>query len=402
MRSLTPHYSNVPKDAAKGEGGGVGLYDTWTAAAAFHVNRLDWVYTTNASFVEAAKSPAHGVRTVSLAMNTIVPDPGGGFDIGRVENLYGQKISAPWMRAWPHGGPAWGCINNKDYLEIAFDRATELVQAGTDDIQHDDPESNGGVVTWDNGNASGSGCYCSYCMAKYTEALLAGGMNASARALNNITSAFNYKEFLLAQEQKEPHVHGPDCNHDEGSKDEEMDSGPPPSAKAALLRSLFVEFQENSTERYVRDLRAHTNAAAGRNITFSCNNGGRWGNRSTPWGPFNLFDFGIGELAKSQANPGGLYEIFVSAVPQGKKQVMTMPKAKNITAADVPLIRWSIAYAYALGANIMVPWGSQDSAEHFCRSSGAALHTTSMARILICAHCSAFLDRISTCQPRTQ
>ena len=84
------------------------------------------------------------------------------------------------MRAWPHP-PNWGCINNPNYLKIAFDHAAELLKAGADAIQHDDPESNGGVVTWDNGNRTGSGCYCSFCMAKFTKALLAGGHHIAAR-----------------------------------------------------------------------------------------------------------------------------------------------------------------------------------------------------------------------------
>ena len=63
---------------------------------------------------------------------------------------------------------------------------------------------------------------------------------------------------------------------------------------------------------------------------------------------YHLFDFG--ELSSvSQANPGGLREIFASGVPAGK--------APNVTAADVFHTRWAIATAYALGAQMLVPWG---------------------------------------------
>ena len=64
---------------------------------------------------------------------------------------------------------------------------------------------------------------------------------------------------------------------------------------------------------------------------------------------YHLFDFG--ELSSvSRANPGGLREkIFASGVPAGK--------APNVTAADVFRTRWAIATAYALGAQMLVPWG---------------------------------------------
>jgi hypothetical protein len=64
----------------------------------------------------------------------------------------------------------------------------------------------------------------------------------------------------------------------------------------------------------------------------------------------------MGELPMRDATPGGLRFIFVDDVPSGKKQIMTMPKAPNITAADKLLIRSSIAESYALGSQVLVPW----------------------------------------------
>ena len=48
---------------------------------------------------------------------------------GRVLNIHGQKLTAPWMRAWK-SPRAYGCVNNPDYLKIAFDFAEALVRNG--------------------------------------------------------------------------------------------------------------------------------------------------------------------------------------------------------------------------------------------------------------------------------
>jgi hypothetical protein len=84
---------------------------------------------------------------------------------------------------------------------------------------------------------------------------------------------------------------------------------------------------------------------------MSSNNGnGKWTS------PYHLFDYGMGELSKAAANPAALEAVFVTSVPPGKMQVVTMPKEALITAEDIQLTRWSIAFAYALGAHVLVPW----------------------------------------------
>jgi hypothetical protein len=86
-------------------------------------------------------------------------------------------------------------------------------------------------------------------------------------------------------------------------------------------------------------------------VKLSCNNfGGKWTT------PCNLCDYGLAELAKAHATPAQLARLYVTAVPPGKRQVFTMPKEANISAEDIRLTRWGIAYAYALGQQMMVPW----------------------------------------------
>ena len=114
-------------------------------------------------------------------------------------------------------------------------------------------------------------------MHGFTQQLLAD-LNASSRSRLGVTnSSFSYRDLLLRN-----------------------DSDP---EAAAELRSRFVAFQRNSTERYISELRSHTDAvaaAAGRRLTYSCNNGGQWTT------PYSLFDYGLGELSAQDATPEGL------------------------------------------------------------------------------------------------
>ena len=114
-------------------------------------------------------------------------------------------------------------------------------------------------------------------MHGFTQQLLAD-LNASSRSrLGVANSSFSYRDLLLRN-----------------------DSAP---EAAAELRSRFVAFQRNSTERYISELRSHTDAvaaAAGRRLTYSCNNGGQWTT------PYSLFDYGLGELSAQDATPEGL------------------------------------------------------------------------------------------------
>lgn len=324
--SRSAHYSPVH-----------GPYDTFSMMDAFHATRLDWVYTVNSSFI--AQVHDH-VPVITVAMNPQCPDPGGpkgkgtagAATIGRVLNIHGEQLTAPWMRAWDEGkgGTAYGCINNPDYLKIAFEFAENLIRAGGDAIQHDDPTANGEAASWNGGDPEKSGCYCDHCMTGFTQQLMSS-LNESTRLRLNVSDDFNYRELLLRESWK--------------SED--------PAIKE--LRGLFVEYQQQSTEGYVTALRDHVDSVAsslGKTVTYSCNNGGsNWGT------PYHLFDYGMGEMSTQDANPEQLEAIFESKVPSGKMQVMTMPKSSDVhldySSAYTELVRATIAHAYGLGGHVM-------------------------------------------------
>ena len=78
----------------------------------------------------------------------------------------------------------------------------------------------------------------------------------------------------------------------------------------------------------------------------------------------------MGEMSDGDANPESLEAIFSSMVPDGKMQVMTMPKSKNvsldrsrsryldldldISAAYTELVRATIAHGYSLGGECCI------------------------------------------------
>eukprot|EP00750_Incisomonas_marina_P020906 INCI4111.10.p2 GENE.INCI4111.10~~INCI4111.10.p2 ORF type:complete len:465 (+),score=82.68 INCI4111.10:132-1526(+) len=366
---------------ATGTGAGSGMYNTFEAGSAFFANRMDWVYSLNSTFVGEALE-TRGYTAISLAMNANLPDPSNTsqinvdssdnlhstYNIGRALNVHGEKITAPWMREWAVL-PYYGCVNNPDYRNLALEFAESLVKTGATAVQHDDPTTNLETTTWDRGDPTSSGCYCPYCMAGFTK-FLENELNATQLAELNITSSFNYRDFILdnVTATSAKNIHFPHHNHVHNHEGHHHKHGRPLddnndddmsllTDKAQVLREWFVDFQRNSTVSYIDAVRARIAAASNSSLSppatpLSCNNGGTWVEEV-----YRHCDYGLGELPMSQANPASLREIFVYGVPEGKKQVMTMPKAGVIQEPqDVPTIRAAIAYAYALGGNMLVPW----------------------------------------------
>jgi hypothetical protein len=325
--------------------------DTRSAVAAFNATRIDWCYTANRSFIRECRQ--WGLRTVTPATNANNPDDGDdrcnareppsscSWSVGRVMNIDGHPLASPpaVFRRVAHG-----CVNSPDYMRITLGFVDMLRRAGATAIQHDDAAMNNEATQWNGGNLSASGCYCPHCMAKFTARLLRTNSSicVALRAKYNITQRWSYRRWLLQR---------PIAN---------ANSAPDRSP----LRSLFLAFQRHSTEDYVRTLRRRLNPDRGRaTVILSANNGGSWAS------PYQLFDFGIGEL---EVNIGTqmtllrrLHAMFVADLPSGKQQIMTMPKGLQLeawsTEQATQLIRAAIAVSYALGGHMLVPWDAEMS-----------------------------------------
>lgn len=125
-------------------------------AKAFGATRLDWCYSQDKTFLSQAR--AAGMKTLGGTLNTILPDTVGGKTRtqGRILDIKGQPVTAPWMRGWQ--GIFWGCVNSPAYRAIWLDNARASLDAGDDYFMVDDPMMNSIAVSW-------GGCFCQYCRA---------------------------------------------------------------------------------------------------------------------------------------------------------------------------------------------------------------------------------------------
>lgn len=296
---------------------------TFGAAQGYHASRLDWLYITDPAFF--ANATALGL-SASATINANLPDTGSHpatYQVGRVHDVHGKLVVAPWMASWPDV-PYRGCVNAPEYQTIMQSQVKAIFAAGSVGLQHDDAGLNVDAVEF-------GGCYCKYCMAAFTPYALKN-MDAAAIKQYGITPQWSLKNYSLAQMAKDPSWKTP-----------------------ADLKSTFTAFQTQSTLAYVGKVRDAANAAAGYNVTLSCNNGGRW----DKGGVYQAFDFGLGEMAHDQATPYQLTSLFLTEPARvGVPQVMTMPKHKEPagTHDDEVLTQKTIAFAYAIGGNVMVPY----------------------------------------------
>jgi hypothetical protein len=111
---------------------------------------------------------------------------------GRILDLDGNRVTAPWMRGWK--GRYWGCANSPQYRESYVAYAKRAVDAGTDGLQMDDPPMNVAAVRW-------GGCFCPHCMAGFRQYLKSQAATADlAKWEIDSLDRFDYRDYLEARE----------------------------------------------------------------------------------------------------------------------------------------------------------------------------------------------------------
>jgi len=100
-----------------------------------------------------------------------------------------------------------------------------------------------------------------------------------------------------------------------------------------------------AVDRFYEDVFARLERRAGRAVTVSCNNSrGRTG-----W-PFDKFGFGMAEIHSDTLTPTWLAEFLQRGEQAGRPQVCTL------VANDMAATRSAIAWSYACGGHMIVPW----------------------------------------------
>ncbi len=130
-------------------------HNTFEAARAFHATRLDWVYSTDITWIQACIDSGYHLMS---ALNSKLPDESSSDSrqLGRILDRDGNPVTAPWMQSWKHW---WGCVNSPEYRKSFFEHAALCLDAGADGLQVDDPDMNANAVNW-------GGCFCTYCRGK--------------------------------------------------------------------------------------------------------------------------------------------------------------------------------------------------------------------------------------------
>jgi hypothetical protein len=272
----------------------------------YHPDRIDWMYCTDAKQLAQLQ-----VRKVpySLAINPQVPDSMGYTVHGRIEDINGNKLTAPWMRNWKQKNSFWGCVNAPKFQEVFNKQSRKLIDLGAYGLFVDDARVNDHAVEW-------GGCYCDYCIKGFTEYLQAHGADTLA-------NDFNYRTFL----------------HKRGiEKVSNRDLSIP-------LMQIFQRFQTASVLRFLKEWRAKMEEYAKRPLTFLTNNyAGEWSDI------YQVFDVGLAELPPNKVDINYIRKQVALATKLRKRQYFTL------SSDDESLQLKALYFTYAAGSALIIPW----------------------------------------------
>lgn len=299
--------------------------DAFEAARQFHATRLDWLYLSgkperDKAFV--AKFKAAGFQ-VGGTLNCQPSDSPTGakhtFTLARTVDMQGQPLKDPWTKSY---GGRFCCPNHPGYATLLLEHARYALDAGVDYFQMDGVQLNDIMRHY-------GGCFCAHCVKGFRE-YLAAHSTPEQRAGWGIgdLSAFDYARFLLERGT------APDAASNSWKGPRE-------------LRELFCAFQIESGLEFLRALHGKIDRLAGRKLAYSCN-----ATEEFLVDYHKVHDFALNEsYPATEGDPAFLYERRLRpAQALGKSLLMTF------VSTDVPHNRRFIASAYALGANVIVPW----------------------------------------------
>ena len=303
-------------------------HDTLQAIRDFHVTRLEWTYGLTPEFIAKVRNLGCTVSgaCVNGSLAGIEKEGDEWYMPYSAVNLNGEPVEAPWMRAW-RGHILWECINNPAARTAYLEYVKSQIDLRVKDLQRDDPTMNHRATRW-------GACFCKYCIKGFQSYL---AQHASTDLLKQYgiedSSTFDYGQHLRARNAPVG---------DEFEKYPEDD-----------LKRLFIAFQEHSTIEFHRWWRQKLDEYAGRRVPVSSNNA------TSDFGPIHsVFDWYVGELVYSRAQPETLYDIACQVERMGKRQTVTMPIRRDSeeTREWIDGTRRTIATAYALGMHIEAPW----------------------------------------------
>ncbi len=305
--------------------------NTFEAIRDFHVTRLEWTYldrghdpvALNGDFIRRLNDM--GVKYGGAA-STRAYAGDEPREVWNVVNLDGELVYPTWKRTWDPPAP-YGCANNPEFREGHLRWFKSYVDAGADIMQRDEPFQNRSAPRW-------GGCFCDDCMEGFNDWL---DRNADGEILERLgvsdLEVFDYRDYLREREAPVG-----DEFHDWPGDE---------------LKEYFQQFQTATSLEFHRWWRSELNEYAGRHIPVSCNNGVYRRDEIE-----QVFDYWIGELHHSRANPEHIYDAVSRALEYGKIQNATMPlyHTEEVSPQWVLHTRQTLATMYAVGGHMQMPW----------------------------------------------
>jgi hypothetical protein len=272
----------------------------------YRPDRIDWMYCTDERQLTQLRE--RGVP-YSLALNPQVPDSAGYTVRGRIEDLRGRRLVAPWMRNWKQKNAHWGCVNAPEFRETFYAQSRKLIDLGAYGLFVDDARFNDHALAW-------GGCFCTHCVRAF-----AGYLREAEPAL--VPADFDYREYLRAKG---------------------YDSIPTHQAGVPFWKK-FRAFQTASVVRFLKTWRMEMERYAQRPLTFLTNNyAGRWNDI------YAVFDVGIGELPPERVSATFVQEQVAAARARGKQQYFTLASGNE----DDQLR--ALFLTAAVGSALVIPW----------------------------------------------
>lgn len=357
--------------------------ETPQAVRDFFATRLDWNYSYESSgaFMTKVMTGAGTYATprgYSGSINSEIPDGldslSGSFSQGRDITAFGTYTTRPEMVSAGAGNVHLGDLSSTAYQSAARKIVDNYVSHGARLIQVDDagmqyewaldPEVRGGY-----GYESLATFSTQWLPAHFSTVPTSWGLPAdfySKSPMDRVDLLRNYAA-----------THG-------GT----LSSG---------LQSSFYDFLADSLTKFWSMLRAEANTIAGANVAFSCNNTSYQftGDESAlaaqvPWHvvwsitSFSLCDLYMAEVADpldnpeySSAEPEYLWNRISAVNAKHKLQIFSPPKflARSYASQNASIVRDTrrdIAFAYAAGSWMIVPWDVYVPSSQLAGTSAAA------------------------------
>jgi hypothetical protein len=282
----------------------------------FGATRVEWVYSTDADFVQSIRSVA---PWFGGAISSNIPLPN---DEGTAKDLEGQPIVAPWMKSW---GAKWVTTTDPRTRRAIENTARRYIELGARSIQVDDPLLQYATANWA-GDFSGS------TLEGFRKYLSEYSDKAALQRLGILDAkTFNYKEFLAD-------VYSIRTKKEYEEKFRSLPTTP-----------LWLEYLKGSVISHFSDFRRFLNAINGKTVPLSMNVLLFGPDESRP--QFGLVPFMDYAMVESKIN-----DFDVLSLQAATYRALGVGHVPSILPAGKSENRTAIAMLYALGTQPLVPW----------------------------------------------